>query len=79
MGWLAAVIVLAIFTIFANMSETREFDAQIQVLDIPSETKSGYSPIGFVRCGRLRRVLRAVRQGLKLGFHENSKSRIKVA
>merc|ERR1712032_1671218 len=29
-----------------------EFDAQIQVLDIPNEIKVGYSPIGFVRCGR---------------------------
>eukprot|EP00971_Amphidinium_carterae_P232731 4618768-Amphidinium_carterae.1 len=28
------------------------FDAQIQVLDIPNEIKVGYSPIGFVRCGR---------------------------
>merc|ERR1712118_624929 len=28
------------------------FDAQIQVLDIPGEIKIGYSPIGFVRCGR---------------------------
>merc|ERR1711898_10867 len=25
---------------------------QIQVLDIPNEIKVGYSPIGFVRCGR---------------------------
>merc|ERR1712232_325140 len=29
-----------------------EFDAQIQTLDIPGEIKLGYSPIGFVRCGR---------------------------
>merc|ERR1712228_742326 len=28
------------------------FTAQIQVLDIPGEIKKGYSPIGFVRCGR---------------------------
>merc|ERR1719326_2487139 len=28
------------------------FAAQIQVLDIPGEIKVGYSPIGFVRCGR---------------------------
>ena len=28
------------------------FDAQIQVLDIPNEIKVGYSPIGFVRTGR---------------------------
>jgi hypothetical protein len=26
--------------------------AQIQTLDIPGEVKAGYSPIGFVRCGR---------------------------
>merc|ERR1711924_286354 len=30
----------------------QDFDAQIQVLDIPGEIKVGYSPIGFVRCGR---------------------------
>merc|ERR1711865_661262 len=30
----------------------KEFAAQIQVLDIPNEIKVGYSPIGFVRCGR---------------------------
>ena len=29
-----------------------EFTAQIQTLDIPGEIKLGYSPIGFVRCGR---------------------------
>merc|ERR1712205_126763 len=29
-----------------------DFDAQIQVLDIPGEIKVGYSQIGFVRCGR---------------------------
>mmetsp|Transcript_61545 Transcript_61545/g.137121 ORF Transcript_61545/g.137121 Transcript_61545/m.137121 type:complete len:477 (-) Transcript_61545:478-1908(-) len=28
------------------------FKAQIQTLDIPGEIKIGYSPIGFVRCGR---------------------------
>merc|ERR1712031_41189 len=32
--------------------ETKEFNAQIHVLDIPNEIKTGYSPIGFVRCGR---------------------------
>ena len=30
----------------------KAFDAQIQTLDIPGELKIGYSPIGFVRCGR---------------------------
>merc|ERR1719277_2526617 len=35
-----------------TLGQTREFDAQIQVLDIPNEIKCGYSPIGFVRCSR---------------------------
>merc|ERR1712166_30161 len=35
-----------------SLSAVRAFDAQIQVLDIPNEIKIGYSPIGFVRCGR---------------------------
>merc|ERR1711970_1467530 len=36
----------------ATLSACADFDAQIQVLDIPGEIKNGYSPIGFVRCGR---------------------------
>merc|ERR1711865_1305963 len=36
----------------STLGQTRSFDAQIQVLDIPNEIKVGYSPIGFVRCGR---------------------------
>merc|ERR1712205_236813 len=35
-----------------TLGQTKEFAAQIQVLDIPNEIKQGYSPIGFVRCGR---------------------------
>merc|ERR1711879_518312 len=35
-----------------TLGQTKEFTAQIQVLDIPNEIKVGYSPIGFVRCGR---------------------------
>merc|ERR1711862_141495 len=35
-----------------TLGQTKEFDEQIQVLDIPNEIKAGYSPIGFVRCGR---------------------------
>merc|ERR1712005_97381 len=35
-----------------SLSACQDFDAQIQVLDIPGEIKIGYSPIGFVRCGR---------------------------
>jgi elongation factor 1-alpha len=35
-----------------TLSAVKSFDAQIQVLDIPNEIKTGYSPIGFVRTGR---------------------------
>merc|ERR1712070_223862 len=35
-----------------TLGQTGEFDANIQTLDIPGEIKLGYSPIGFVRCGR---------------------------
>jgi len=35
-----------------TLSQVKSFNAQIQVLDIPGEIKIGYSPIGFVRCGR---------------------------
>merc|ERR1712144_86726 len=35
-----------------SLSACGNFNAQIQVLDIPGEIKVGYSPIGFVRCGR---------------------------
>merc|ERR1712048_1158536 len=35
-----------------TLKPTKSFTAQIQTLDIPGELKVGYSPIGFVRCGR---------------------------
>merc|ERR1712070_761485 len=35
-----------------TLTQCGEFTAQIQTLDIPGEIKLGYSPIGFVRCGR---------------------------
>merc|ERR1712072_1046518 len=35
-----------------TLKATQSFVAQIQTLDIPGELKKGYSPIGFVRCGR---------------------------
>merc|ERR1719281_271734 len=41
--------------IYANdesLKAVANFTAQIQTLDIPGELKVGYSPIGFVRCGR---------------------------
>jgi len=36
----------------ATLKAVKDFTAQIQTLDIPGELKCGYSPIGFVRCGR---------------------------
>merc|ERR1719326_582603 len=36
----------------STLKPVKQFNAQIQVLDIPNEIKKGYSPIGFVRCGR---------------------------
>jgi elongation factor 1-alpha len=35
-----------------TLKPSKNFVAQIQTLDIPGELKRGYSPIGFVRCGR---------------------------
>merc|ERR1719424_2436609 len=35
-----------------TLKHIKDFAAQIQTLDIPGEMKVGYSPIGFVRCGR---------------------------
>jgi elongation factor 1-alpha len=35
-----------------SLGHVQDFTAQIQTLDIPGEIKVGYSPIGFVRCGR---------------------------
>ncbi|KAJ3351685.1 translation elongation factor Tu [Allomyces macrogynus ATCC 38327] len=36
----------------STLKAVKSFTAQVQTLDIPSEVKPGYSPIGFVRCGR---------------------------
>jgi elongation factor 1-alpha len=36
----------------ASLQHIKNFTCQIQTLDIPKEVKPGYSPIGFVRCGR---------------------------
>merc|ERR1711865_941371 len=35
-----------------TLGATKSFTCQVQTLDIPGELKTGYSPIGFVRCGR---------------------------
>merc|ERR1719481_2101657 len=44
-----------------TLGQTKEFTAQIQILDIPNEIKIGYSPIGFVRCGRVACRLSALK------------------
>jgi len=36
----------------STLQPCKSFAAAIQTLDIPGEVKAGYSPIGFVRCGR---------------------------
>ena len=35
-----------------TLKQCASFTAQVQTLEIPGELKCGYSPIGFVRCGR---------------------------
>eukprot|EP00178_Gracilaria_changii_P027609 TRINITY_DN8951_c0_g1_i1.p1 TRINITY_DN8951_c0_g1~~TRINITY_DN8951_c0_g1_i1.p1 ORF type:complete len:477 (-),score=59.89 TRINITY_DN8951_c0_g1_i1:15-1232(-) len=35
-----------------SLKPAKNFTVQVQTLDIPGELKKGYSPIGFVRCGR---------------------------
>ena len=54
-----------------TLGQTREFAAQIQVLDIPNEIKVGYSPIGFVRCGRS--ACRIVKLTWKMGKETGGK------
>jgi len=44
---------------------TKNFTAQVQILDIPGEIKCGYSPIGHVRCGRA--ACRLVKINWKMG------------
>jgi elongation factor 1-alpha len=48
-----------------------QFNAQIQTLDIPGEIKLGYSPIGFVRCGRS--ACRATAFNFKVGKETGGK------
>merc|ERR1711966_628247 len=48
-----------------------QFTAQIQTLDIPGEIKIGYSPIGFVRCGRS--ACRATAFNFKVGKETGGK------
>merc|ERR1712196_724928 len=48
-----------------SISQSNNFTAQAQVLDIPGEIKCGYSPIGHVRCGRA--ACRLVKLNWKMG------------
>merc|ERR1711881_583430 len=48
-----------------SISQSYNFTAQVQVLDIPGEIKVGYSPIGHVRCGRA--ACRLVKLNWKMG------------
>lgn len=45
--WQVAVVLTLLCCLLLSSSAP-----QIQTLDIPGEVKAGYSPIGFVRCGR---------------------------
>merc|ERR1711908_263794 len=54
-----------------SLDQTGEFTAQIQTLDIPGEIKIGYSPIGFVRCGRS--ACRATKFNFKVGKETGGK------
>ena len=35
-----------------TLKACKNFNAQVQVLDVPGQLKPGYSPVAFVRCGR---------------------------
>merc|ERR1711939_197123 len=35
-----------------TLKACKNFNAQVQVLDVPGQLKCGYSPVAFVRCGR---------------------------
>ena len=35
-----------------SLKACQDFNAQVQVLDVPGQLKPGYSPVAFVRCGR---------------------------
>jgi elongation factor 1-alpha len=54
-----------------SLEQVGEFNAQVQTLDIPGEIKLGYSPIGFVRCGRA--ACRATQFVFKVGKETGGK------
>merc|ERR1711943_158016 len=53
------------YKVDASLATTKNFSAQVQILDIPGEIKCGYSPIGHVRCGRA--ACRLVKINWKMG------------
>merc|ERR1711865_29808 len=55
----------------STLGPADNFNAQIQVLDIPGEIKVGYSPIGFVRCGRA--ACRVAKVNWKIGKETGGK------
>merc|ERR1712159_132007 len=55
----------------STLDRCGQFTAQIQTLDIPGEIKLGYSPIGFVRCGRS--ACRATAFNFKVGKETGGK------
>merc|ERR1711959_563014 len=54
-----------VYKVDASLATTKNFSAQVQILDIPGEIKCGYSPIGHVRCGRA--ACRLVKINWKMG------------
>merc|ERR1712054_165618 len=48
-----------------SLKTSENFEASVQVLDIPGSIKCGYSPIGHVRCGRA--ACRLVKIGWRMG------------
>merc|ERR1712094_72420 len=54
-----------VYKVDASLATTKNFSAQVQILDIPGEIKFGYSPIGHVRCGRA--ACRLVKINWKMG------------
>ncbi len=48
-----------------SLGQTRGLDAQIQMLGVPSVIMVGFSPIGFVRCGRSACRISALQRWVK--------------
>merc|ERR1712072_554170 len=54
-----------VYKVDASLATTKNFSAQVQILDIPGEIKCGYSPIGHERSGRA--ACRLVQINWKMG------------